>query len=123
MSVKEKNKANREANSTWSFRKLLSGELITNKLITQNLRFILYIVVWIMISMYNKFSTEKVINNINKTKQEVGKLKAISVANTAELMYLSKESVVVKMVDKEGLQIKPLRKPPEKLIVKQEESE
>ncbi len=119
MNEKDKNKTKKQG-SGFSFYQLISGEFLTNSFLSQNFWFILFVVALIMATMYNKFLTEKVINNINKTKQEVNRLKAISVSNTAELMHLSKESVVIKMVEEEGLKIKPLKRPPEKIVVKEE---
>jgi hypothetical protein len=119
MSEKGKN-ISKQASAGFSFRSFISGEFLTNSFLTKNIWFILFIVGLIMLTMYNKFLTEKVINNINKTKLEVNNLKAISVSNTAELMHLSKESVVIKMVEEQGLKIKPLKRPPEKIVIKEE---
>lgn len=116
----KKTKKTKKQGAGFSFYQFISGEFLTNSFLTKNIRFILFVVALIMGTMYNKFLTEKVINNINKTKQEVNQLKAISVSNTAELMHLSKESVVIKMVEEEGLEIKPLKRPPEKIVIKEE---
>ena len=116
--METENKKNTKQSLTgFTFRSLFSGTLFTNSIFSKNFAYILFLVICTMCYMYNKFLTEKVINNINKTKQEVNELKAISASNTAELMHLSKESVVTKMVEEEGLEIKPLKKPPEKIVI------
>jgi len=108
--------------SGFSLARLFRGEFFSNSFLTKNFYYILFVVAMIMVTMYNKFLTEKVINEINKTKNEVNALKAISVSNTAELMHLSKESVVIKMVQDEGLAVQPLNKPPEKIVIREKEN-
>ena len=117
METKEKNTTKR-VNMKFSFKEFLRGDFFAESFIAKNWQFTLFIVVLFMGIMYNKFLTEKVINEINKTRQEVSTLKAVSVSNTAELMRLSKESVVLEMVKEEGLGIKPLKNPPEKIVIK-----
>lgn len=116
MNKEEKNTSEKKSVGV-VFRKIFGGAFFTNQFLTDKIKFIAFIVVLLMITMYNKYLTENTISNIYKIKKEVIKLKATS-SQTAELMYLSKESAVLEMLEKKNIEIKPLKEQPIKIEIK-----
>ncbi|OQY03947.1 MAG: hypothetical protein B6I20_03915 [Bacteroidetes bacterium 4572_117] len=119
MAKGQENMNNSRFSEIFSIRELISGNFFfTQEQLKKNLIYILFVVLLTVVYLYNQYKTEKVLHDIIQTQNEVQKLKAYSVINVIELMSLSKESEVVKLVREKNLAIKELTAPPEKIIVK-----
>ena len=119
---KQKGNINKHKSSVnFSFREIINGDIFAREQLMKNLWYILFVVFLTVIYIYNKYNTERVLIDIIKTQQEVKELRVYSVSNDTELMSLSKESEVIDLVQKNELDIKELKKPPEKIVVKAEE--
>lgn len=120
--VKEKENINKlKSSGTFSFHEIINGDIFAREQLMKNLWYILFVVFLTVIYIYNKYQTENVLIDIIETQKEVKELRAYSVSNANELMSLSKESEVIRLVQKNKLDIKELKKPPEKIIVKVKE--
>ncbi|HBE40863.1 MAG TPA: hypothetical protein DDW27_06595 [Bacteroidales bacterium] len=108
---------NKKKISPGSFiRELLSGG-ITSKLILKNIWFILLITSLAAIYIANRFHAEKVTRDITRLQREVRELKAESLSTSAELMFISRQSEVYRLVKERGLELEELKAPAYKLIV------
>lgn len=116
---KEKENTNKfKSPGTFSFREIINGDIFASEQLMKNLWYILFVVFLTVVYMYNKYKTENVLIDIIKTQKEVKELRAYSVSNVTKLMSLSKESEVIRMVQKNELDIKELKRPPEKIVIK-----
>ncbi len=97
---------------------LISGSLISERLILGNLGFILMLTLIGAIYIANRFHAEKTIRSIDRLNVEVKELRSEAMSTTAELMYISKQSEVQRLVRIRGLELNELKEPPYKLIVK-----
>jgi len=97
---------------------LISGSLFSERIILGNLPFILLLTVLGAIYIANRFHAEKIIRETDQLQEEVKELRAEAIAITSELMYLSKQSQVTRLINQRGLELKELKKPPYKLVVK-----
>lgn len=115
----KKNTTKTNWTGAFSFKELINGDIFTRQQLMKNLMFILYVVFLTVLYIYNKYQTEKVLSDIISVKKEVKELRTYSVSNATELMSLSKESEVINLVEENGLLIKPLKRPPVKITVKE----
>jgi hypothetical protein len=98
-----------------SLKELFTGTILTKKAIVKQLPFILYITFLAFIYIGNRYHAEKVIRDIDKLQQEVKDLRAESITTSATLMYMSKQSEVVKMVDNNNINLQESTQPPLKI--------
>ena len=95
---------------------LFSG-VITTKVIIKNLWYILLITFLAAIYIGNRFHAEKITREANRLQQEVRELRSESLSTSAELMFVSRQSEVYRMVREKGLNLEELKSPPYKLLV------
>jgi hypothetical protein len=98
-------------------KELLSGSMISEKLILNNLGYITLITFLIALYIGNRFNAEKITRETSKLTKEVKDLKSESLSTSANLMYISKQSEVYSMVREKGLSLEELKSPPYKLLV------
>ena len=104
--------------TTGSFIKdLLSGSMVSEKIILKNLGYISLITLLAAIYIGNRFHAEKITRETTKLMREVKDLRAESLSTSADLMSVSKQSEVYRMVREKGLYLEELKNPPYKLLV------
>ncbi len=95
-----------------SLKELIDGSIITRKAITQQLPFILFISFLAVLYIGNRYHAEKIVRKIDKLQVEVQDLRAESIITASELMFISKQSEVLKMVHHQNINIKESVEPP-----------
>ncbi len=98
-----------------SFRDILNGSLLTRDIILKNIGFIVWLTFLGIIYIGNRYHAEKVARSMNHLQQEVKDLRAESITTAAELMYISRQSVVIQMVKNNHLELKEAVEPPFKI--------
>jgi hypothetical protein len=98
-------------------KELLSGSMISEKIILKNLGYISLIAFLTAIYIGNRFHAERITRESTKLQREVKDLRAESLSTSADLMYLSKQSEVFAMIKEKGLNLEELKTPPYKLLV------
>ena len=121
MSKEKKNTDKFKSPGSFSFREIVNGDIFAREQLMKNLWYILFVVFLTVIYIYNKYQTENVLIDIIETQKEVKELRVYSVTNATELMSLSKESEVIRLVQENELGIKELKRPPEKIVIKVKE--
>ncbi|RPD39025.1 hypothetical protein EG028_22150 [Chitinophaga barathri] len=94
---------------------------INYQLITRNLPFILFLAVIALVYIANSHLAEKKVRRINKLSREIKELKWEYLSVKSELMFRSKLSEVSKAVEQLGL--KELSTPPQRIEVKEKQTE
>lgn len=103
---------------TGSFLKeLLSGSTVTEKIILKNLWYVMLVTFLAAVYIGNRFHAEKITRETAQLQREVKELRAESLSISADLMYVSRQSEVVKLVKSRGLNLEELKTPPFKLLV------
>jgi len=111
-------KAEKSQVKTGSFLKeLLSGSMVTEKIILKNLWYVLLLTLLAAIYIGNRFHAEKITRETTRLQREVKELRAESLSTSADLMYLSRQSEVFRLVKEKGLNLEELKTPPYKLLV------
>jgi cell division protein FtsL len=114
----KKNSDKKSRAKTGSFMKeLLSGTMITEKIILKNIWYVLLITFLAAIYIGNRFHAEKITRESTRLQREVKDLRAESLATSADLMYLSRQSEVYDLIRERGLNLEELKTSPFKLLV------
>jgi hypothetical protein len=119
MEEKEENKAPKTGTvKSGSFMKeLLSGTMVTEKIILKNIWYVLLVTLLTAVYIGNRFHAEKITRELAKVQREVRDLRSESLSTSADLMYLSRQSEVDRLIKEKGLTLQVLKTPPYKLIV------
>lgn len=96
---------------------LMSGSMVTDKIILKNLWFIFLLTVLGALYIANRFHAERITRETTKLQREVRDLRSESLSTSANLMYASKQSEVFRLVKEHDLNLEELREPPFKLMV------
>ena len=121
--IKENNKEETKESpkkqiNTGSFiKEMLSGTMISEKIILKNLGYISLVTFLLAVYIGNRFHAEKITRESTKLQREVKDLRAESLSTSAALMDISKQSEVFSMVREKGLNLEELKTPPYKLLV------
>jgi cell division protein FtsL len=116
--MSEKQTNNRNQVKTGSFIKdLLSGSMVSEKIILKNLGYIAFIAFLAALYIGNRFHAERITREITRIEREVKDLKAEALSTSADLMNVSKQSEVYRMVKEKGLNLEEMKTPPYKLLV------
>jgi hypothetical protein len=111
-------KNNRKHAKPGSFvKELLSGTMIPEKIILKNLGYVSLLTLLAAIYIGNRFHAEKVTRETTRLLREVKDLRAESLSTSADLMYVSKQSEVFRLIRENGLNLEELKEPPYKLLV------
>jgi hypothetical protein len=98
-------------------KELLSGSMISEKIILKNLGYVSLITLLAAIYIGNRFHAEKITRETTRLQREVKDLRAEALSTSADLMYVSRQSEVYRLVREEGLNLEELKTPPYKLLV------
>ncbi len=117
--MSENNKSSNFKNEKdFSLMQFLSGNILTRESLRKNIWFILFLVLLSVIYINNKYKTESLLLNIIRLQNEVKEYRDRSVSYASELMSISRESEVIKIIEDKELDLKELKMPPEKIEVK-----
>jgi hypothetical protein len=108
----------KKKNNTGSFvKELLSGTMVSEKIILQNLGYIVLVTFLLAFYIGNRFHAEKITRESGRLQREVKDLRAEALSISADLMYISRQSEVYRLVKEKGLNLEELKTPPYKLLV------
>jgi len=99
-------------------KEILSGSMMSEKIILKNLGYIAFVTVLAALYIGNRFHAERLTREITKLQKDVNDLRAESLSTSADLMNVSKQSEVFRMVKEKGLDLEEIKIPPYKLLVK-----
>jgi len=112
---KEKNSSKVKAGSF--LKELLSGSMVTDKIVLKNFWYFLLLTLLGAIYIGNRFHAERITRETTRLASEVKDLRAESLSTSTELMYVSKQSEVFRLVRAKGLGLEELKTPPYKIVV------
>jgi cell division protein FtsL len=111
----ENNKPQPRTGNFW--KELLSGSMVSEKLILKNLGYISLVTVLAALYIMNRFHAEKITRETTKLQKEVRDLRSESLSTSSDLMEASRQSQVVRLVREKGLNLEELKTPAYKLLV------
>ena len=98
-------------------KELLSGSMVSEKIILKNLGYVSLLTFLAALYIGNRFHSEKITRETTKLSREVRDLRSESLSTSADLMLVSKQSEVFRLVREKGLSLEELKSPPYKLLV------
>jgi|SRR6056297_1223947 len=111
----------RELKRVGTLKGLLAGSLLTREKVVRQLPFILFLTLLAFIYIGNRYHAERLVRENSKLQDQVKELRAKSISTSAELMHLSKQSEVVRLIREKNLGIRESVTPPRKIVVEKHE--
>jgi len=108
-------KKERDELEGFSFRDIINGTALTRGIILKNIGLVFWLTFLGIVYIGNSYHAEKVARQINRLQREVKDLRAESITTSAQLMYVSKQSVVMQRVRNSRLEVKESVEPPYKI--------
>ncbi len=99
----------------FSFKDFIDGSILTRKALVKHIPYILFLSLLAAIYIGNRYHAEKIIRDMDKLQHEVKDLRAESITSASELMFISKQSEVVKLVKEAHLNLNESVTPPFKI--------
>jgi hypothetical protein len=115
--MKEAKEKNKKAKTGSFLKELLSGSMVTEKIILKNLGYVLLVTFLAALYIANRFHAEKITRETARLQREVKELRAESLSTSADLNFISRQSEVYRLVKSRGLNLEELKSPPYKLLV------
>ncbi|WP_421920635.1 FtsL-like putative cell division protein [Marinifilum sp.] len=103
--------------SSASLKDFIDGSILTKSAVVQQLPFVLFLVILGIFYISNRYKSEKVYRNMVSLEKELKDLRFESITTASDLMYMSKQSEVLKRVQKEGLGLTESIEPPVKIYI------
>ncbi|MDX9929457.1 MAG: FtsL-like putative cell division protein [Bacteroidales bacterium] len=115
----EKNSTRRKKPAGHGFiKELMSGSLVTDKIILKNLGFIVFLAFLAALYIANRFHAEDLVRRSSRLQNEVKELRAEALSISADLNYSSKQSEVISLVRERELGLEELVEPPYLVVVR-----
>lgn len=118
--AENKNPSDKKSQNADFWKELISGTVITEKLILKNLGFLIFLTILGALYIGNRFHAESLIRKTTALQKEVRDLRSEALSTSADLMSVSKQSEVTRLVKSRGLGLEELREPPFKIVVDQQ---
>jgi len=109
-----------EKEKNFSLRDLLDGNVLTRKAVLKQSRFILLLVLIAFLSIANRNHAEKTVIRLNSLQRDVKEMRARSISTSSELVRISRQSEVKRLVYRYELGLEENLEPPKKLIYMEE---
>ena len=100
---------------------LLAGSLLTRERVVRQLPYILFLTLLAFIYIGNRYHAERLVRQNSRLQDEARELRAKAISTSAELMHLSKQSEVIRLIRKKGLGLEESVTPPRKIVVEKQE--
>ena len=108
---------NNQSNKGNFIKELLSGIIVSDKIVLKNLWYFILLTVLGAIYIGNRFHAEKITRETARLTREVRDLRSEALSTSANLMSVSRQSEVFRLVHEKELGLEELKTPPYKLIV------
>ena len=102
-----------------SFKDIISGSVLSKDVVVLHLPFILFIAGLAIYYIGNRYRSERVYRDMVSLEKELKELRFESITTASALMYMSKQSEVLKRVNKEGLDLIESTEPPIKIYLEE----
>lgn len=105
----------KEAKKSGALRDILNGNILNRDSVTNQLPYILFLAFLAIIYIANRYRYDKLMSQGQVLQTEVKNLRAESITTASQLMFISKQSEVTKLIDEKGLGLKESVVPPKKI--------
>ncbi len=103
-----------------TLRDFFSGRIFTREVVVKQLPYFLFLIVLAFIYISNHFKVEKLLKEAAVLNKEIQELRIEAITTSSDLMYISKQSVILQKVNDAGVELEELTEPPRRIIVRKE---
>jgi len=96
---------------------ILDGSLLTNTNVVKQVPYIIFLCILALIYISNRFHAEKVVREKDALQKEIKEMHSEAITTASELMKLSRQSEVSKLVREKGLNLVESTTPPIKIVI------
>ncbi len=107
-----------EGSKKLSLRDFVSGRIFTREEFVAQLPFLFFLTILAFIYISNHFSVEKLLKEAATLNKDIQELRIEAITTSSDLMYFSKQSVILDKVRESGVDLEELTEPPRKIILK-----
>jgi len=101
----------------FSAKSLIDGSVLTRNRVVNQVPFIIFITFLAILYIANRYHAERVVRETVKIQHEVKELRFESITTASDLMYISKQSEVARMVKEKIPGLEELVEPPSKIVI------
>ena len=101
----------------FSAKNLIDGSVLTRNWVVNKVPFIMFLTFLAILYIANRYHAERVVRETVKVQREVKELRFESITTASDLMYISKQSEVTRMVQEKKLGLEELVEPPSKIVI------
>ncbi|MCT4636722.1 MAG: FtsL-like putative cell division protein [Bacteroidales bacterium] len=102
---------------------IIDGSFLTHEKVVKQIPFVLFLGLLGMIYIGNRNASERTIRETIKLQKEIKELRSEAISTTAELMRISKQSEVKKLLERYNLNLEAPVEPPVVISVKRENAD
>ncbi len=100
-----------------SVRDFVSGRIFTREVVVKQLPYFGFLIVLAFIYISNHFQMEKLLKKAATLNKEIQELRIESITTSSDLMYFSKQSVILDKVRAAGVDLEELTDPPRRIEI------
>lgn len=101
----------------FSAKSLIDGSVLTRNWVVNQVPFIIFITFLAILYIANRYHAERIVRETVKIQHEVKELRFESITTASDLMYISKQSEVTRMVQEKIPGLEELVEPPSKIVI------
>jgi len=105
-------------NKKSTVKEVLDGSLLTRDIFVRQLPYIFFLAFVALIYIANRYHAEKVIRETTALQIEIKDLRSEAITTASELMHISKQSEVIKLIENRNLNLVESKEPPVVIKVK-----
>jgi hypothetical protein len=94
----------------------IDGSVLTRDFVIKQLPYIMFLAILAILYIGNRYHAEKLVRRTGELQSELKELRAEAITVSAELMHLSRQSEVLKLLRKNNLDLVESLEPPKKII-------
>lgn len=99
-----------------SFKDFIDGTVLTREFVLKQLPYIIFLAILAIIYIGNRYHAEKLVRRSGELHAELKELRAEAVTVSAELMHLSRQSEVLKLLRINNMDLIESLDPPRKIV-------
>lgn len=108
-------KASKKSNG---LKDILTGNILNRESVAKQVPYVLFLAFLAIIYIANRYKYEKLVKQDQTLQAEVKNLRAESITMASQLMFISKQSEVSKLIEQKGLGLEESVVPPKKIKAK-----
>lgn len=104
-----------------AFKDVLSGDIFGSQVLLKHLPYLVFLVFLALVYIAIGYAAEDSVRQINKDKAELKEMRSEYITIKSDLMYATKQSELIKILQEKGFQLEESFEPPKKIEITEKE--